>query len=369
MSRTWLLSVAVTLGVCCLGLAAQAQVAPSAPAAATSTVSPVAVQAPAPLGVFGVDMPGGGKFVFSVLSSFTRMQGSKIGTESVSSQYIVSNVTSAYTPVGSHLLRMVPANLNVDSQGFSIAYGLTNSVTLVASTALLEKSVNMETFSGLSGLTPLGDSVGSTEGIGDTTVAAIVRVYQDRMNRVNINLGLSLPTGSTTDNIYLLLPNDTAPSKRGFYAMQPGTGTVDALPGIAYSGVLKAWSWGLAYRARLPLDLNAQGWQYGDLHEVNAWGGYSWMPGLETTLRFNGTIQGAIHGNDPLIRGYAQGATPLFYGGQQVSLFGGVIVSGRYFGLDPAQIGLEAGLPLYQQLNGPQLGRDWQVNLALRYKL
>lgn len=331
--------------------------------------TPLAAQAPAPLGVFGVDMPGAGKFVFTFLPSFTRMQGSQIGTTSVSPDYIVSNVTSAHTPVGDHLLRMVPHSLSVDSQGFSLAYGLTSNVTLVASTVILEKSVDMEAFKGLSGLTPLGSSVGSTAGFGDTSVAAVVRVYRDQVNQVNLNMGLSLPTGSTTDNMFLLLPNNTTPSKRGFYAMQPGSGTVDALPGIAYSGVLKAWSWGASYRGRLPLGSNAQGWRYGDLHEINIWGGYSWMPGLETTLRFNGTTQGAIRGFDPGITGYAQGASPTFYGGQQISVFGGVIVSGRYFGLPSSQIGLEAGVPLYQNLNGPQLGRDWQVNVALKYKL
>ena len=355
-----------------LVLGAAGVLAVNTPAAAdppTPAAAPIPSQAPAPLGVFGADMPGAGKFVFSLLPSFTRMQGIKIGTDSVSPQYIVSNVVSAYTPVGTHLLRMVPKNLNVDNQGFSIAYGLTNDVTVVASTALVEKSVNMEAFKGLSGLTPLGYKIGSTSGIGDTMVAAIGRLYHDPINRLNLNMGLSLPTGSTTDDISLLLPSNTAPSKRGFYSMQPGSGTVDALPGITYSGVLKAWSWGLAYRARLPLDRNAQGWAYGDLHEFNAWGGYTWLPGLETTLRFNGTIQGPIRGEDPLIRGYAQGSDPLFYGGQQISVFGGVMVSGRFVHLDSTQFGLEAGAPVYQRLNGPQLGRDWQINLALRYKL
>lgn len=341
----------------------------AAGAFSAQAADPPAPAAPAPLGVFGVDMPGAGKFVFSFLPSFTRMQGSKIGATSVSPQYIVSNVTTPYTPVGQHLLRMAPKKLDIDGQGFSLAYGLTRNVTLTASTVLLEKSVDMEAFKGLSGLTPLGFKVGSTSGLGDTTMAAIVRVHQDPLNQVKLNMGLSLPTGSTTDNMSLLLPSNTAPSKRGFYAMQPGSGTIDALPGIAYSGGLHAWSWGLAYRARLPLDSNAQGWRYGDLHEINAWGGYAWAPGLETTLRLYGATQGAIRGDDPLIRGYAQGSTPQFYGGQQISVFGGVMVGGRYFGLAAAQVGLEAGVPLYQRLNGPQLGRDWQLNLALRYKL
>lgn len=325
-------------------------------------------QAPAPLGVFGADMPAAGKMVFTLAPSFARMQGGRIGTEEVSPDYIVSNIVSPDTPVGAHLLRLIPKDLTVDTQAFNFAYGLTRDVTLAASTAAVEKAVNMEAFKGLAGLTPLGAKFGRTEGLGDSTLAAIVRVHHDPVNRLNFTFGLSLPTGSTTDKISLLLPSNTAPAKRGFYAMQPGSGTVDALPGAAYSGVAGAWSWGLAYRARLPLDRNDQGWRYGDLHEFNGWSGYSWPSGLEATFRINATTQGAIQGEDPGIRGFAQGSNPLFYGGQQVSLYGGLIVGGHAVGLDRMQFGLEAGAPVYQRLNGPQLGRDWQLNFALRYK-
>ena len=362
MSRHFAVACATALAALVSASGASAQVVGPVPA-------PPPPQAPAPLGVFGVDMPAAGKLVLALSPSFTRLQGSKIGTTSVSADYIVSNVVSPDTPVGSHLLRMVPHSLTIDTEGFSVAYGLSRDLTLFASTALVQKSVNMEAFKGLSGLTPLGYRTGSTSGLGDTTLAVIARIYQGPVSQLNISAGLSLPTGSTTDDITLLLPSNTAPAKRGFYAMQPGTGTYDLLPGIAYSGLLKEWSWGLAYRARLSLDQSAQGWRYGDLQELNAWAGYSWRPGLETTLRLNGSTQGAIHGADTAILGYAQGSDPLFYGGRQVSVFGGVMVSGRYFGLPSSQLGLEAGVPLYQRLNGPQLGRDWQVNLALRYKL
>ncbi len=362
MTRRYLLPSLTALCIGANTIGAQAQLA------ASGSSNDDSIQAPAPIGVFGVDMPSTGKFVVSLLPSFARLQGNQIGTDSVTPQYIVTNVPSAYTPVGNHELRLVPDNLAIDSQALSVAYGYADYLTLVAATALVEKSVTMQSFKGLTGTTPLGVSVASTQGLGDSALAAIVRIYSDPVNRVSLNMGLALPTGSTTDNISLLLPNNTIPEKRGFYAMQPGTGTVDALPGISYSGRIDAWSWGLAYRARLPLDNNAEGYRYGALNELNAWSGYSWLPGIETTFRLNGTIQGAIHRNDPAIRGYAQGSDPLYYGGQQVSAFAGAIVSGRYFSLPAAQVGVEAGVPVYQQINGPQLARDWQVNLALRYK-
>ena len=314
-------------------------------------------------------MPDKGHFIFSVLPSFSLNSGSMIGTNSVSPTYIINHVTSPYTPDGDHLLRMAPASLSVETQTFNVAYGLTPNVTLNLATSLVEKSLNMETFKGLTGTTPLGYSRGDTWGLGDTQVSTIVRVYRDRINQVTVNFGLSLPTGSTTETMNLLIPTGTRPTARAFYVLQTGTGTVDAMPGITYSGVLNRWSWGASYRGRLPLDDNAEGYRWGDYNEINFWGGYSWTPGLETTLRLNGTQQGTIQGEDPMIRGFGQTADPMFYGGQQISLFAGAIVSGSYIGLKRAQLGFEVGAPLYQDLNGPQLGRDWQVNLALRFKL
>ncbi len=328
-----------------------------------------APQPPAPLGVFGVDMPAAGKAVFSFVPSFARSAGNLIGTNSVTPQYIVTNIPWIYATAPGEKLRLAPQSLSVESQGVSAAYGLANNVTVVAATSYVEKSVNMLTFAGTSGTTPLGTSVGDTQGIGDTTAATILRVYQDPNNQVHFNLGLSLPTGSTTGNIALLKPNGTEPSARAFYAMQIGTGTVDFLPGATYSGTMNAWSWGLSYRARLPLDYNAEGYKYGDLQEANAWGGYSWTPGFETTLRVDGVAQGRIDGSDPLIDGAAQGANPYFYGGQRVDIYGGAIVSGKYIGLDATQFAVEAGAPVYQNLNGPQIAREWQITAALRIKL
>lgn len=344
-------------------------VADDALSPSAAPASPFPAQAPAPLGVFGVDMLPQGKFSVFAGAGYLRLGGPQIGGSPVSSQYVIANVVSNRTPVGTHLLRLVPQSFDIYGETIGASYGFTPDITGVVAASIVEKNVNMLTFKGLVGATPLGNSVGETRGFGDTTVAGIWRVYRDPVNQINLNLGLSLPTGGTTDNQTLLLPTGASPSLRAFYGMQPGTGTFDALPGIAYSGVRDAWSWGLSYRARLPLGANAQGWRYGDYHEINAWGGYTWLPGLETTLRVNGSTQTAIHGLDAGILGFAQGANPLFYGGQHVDLFGGVNVNGRFVGLPNASIAIEGGAPLYQNLNGPQAARNWQVGVAVRYKL
>ena len=137
----------------------------------------------------------------------------------------------------------------------------------------------------------------------DSILAGIWRVYQDPINRIQINLGMSFPTGGTDNTFTLLQPNGTYATSRAFYSMQPGSGTFDLMPGIVYAGALERWSWGLSYRARLPLGVNPEGWMYGDLHEFSGWGGYSWTPSLTTTIRVSGSLQGPIIGADPLVVG------------------------------------------------------------------
>ncbi len=151
--------------------------------------------------------------------------------------------------------------------------------------------------------------------------------------------------------------------------MQLGTGTVDFLPGVVYAGFLGPWSWGASYRGRFPLGANPQGYLWGDLHEFNGWGGYTWVPGLTTTFRASASIQGPIRGFDPEIRGAAVPANPAFYGGQRVELFGGGTISGKFIGYDNWTLAVEAGLPIFQNLNGPQIMKNWQAGMSLRVKI
>jgi hypothetical protein len=363
-------ALAHTVAAAAAGLmgASAASADPNQPVLAATAKPRSTAQAPAPLGVFGADMPAHGKFVVSILSSVTRLHDNHVGTARVSAADIVSTVTSPATPVGPHLLRLVPTSSMIETEGFAVAYGVSGSISLFASSYMVQKDVDIRAYQGLAGATVLGSSVGSTSGIGDTTVAVIGRLHQDATNRLNVNLGLTLPTGSTTRTMSVLVPDGTRPARRAFYAMQPGSGTVDLLPGVTYSGIADAWSWGASYRARLPLDRNAQGWAYGDLHEINVWSGYSWLPGFETTFRINASVQGCIRGQDAAIRGYAQGSDPQFYGGRQIGAFAGALVAGRFVGVPAAQLGLEVGAPFYQDLNGPQLARDWQLSGTVRYR-
>jgi hypothetical protein len=323
---------------------------------------------PAPLGVFGVDMPAAGRLTFSVGAQFSNLSHSLLGTQGVSSQLLVATIPWYWDPTVSKL-RLIPQNIAIASQGVSLAYGVTQDVSIVVATGMIEKNLDMLTFKGASGVTPLGMSFTGTDGMTDSALAGIWRAYQDPINRIQINLGMSFPTGSDHNTFTLLQPNGTYSTSRAFYSMQRGSGTFDVMPGIVYAGAVDRWSWGLSYRGRFPLGVNPEGWMYGDLHEFSGWGGYSWTPSLTTTVRVAGTLQGPIIGADPLVVGKAPAANPTFYGGQRVELFGGATIGGKLIGMEPLSLVVEAGIPVYQDLNGPLLSKNWQASVALRWKM
>ena len=81
-------------------------------------------------------------------------------------------------------LRLVPQNIAVASQTVSLAYGATNDISLVVTVGVIEKNLDALTFKGASGIQQLGMSYTGTDGLADSTLAGIWRVYRDPINRI-----------------------------------------------------------------------------------------------------------------------------------------------------------------------------------------
>jgi len=324
----------------------------------------------APVGIVGANLPGAGHAVFTYSSAYLQTDGNLIGTRSVTPNYIVTHVYSDRTPTpGQHLLRVVPLNGEGYGQYLNVNYGVTNDFAVVVTGGYLYKEKTLLTYKGVQGITLLGTSRPYTEGMSDTAVAGVYRVYKDNINRVLISFGLGLPTGQIANNWTPLSPAGTYAAKVAVYGMQEGSGSVAAMPGITYKGFLGPWSWGLSYRAWLPFDKNVDGWRFGNLNALTAWGGYSWLPGVTTTIRLGWVNQDHIHGYSAAILGYAEGNVPQFNGGNWVDLNFGASISGEYFGVPRMTLQAEVGVPVYQCLNGPQAASAWAGILRLQYKI
>ena len=148
--------------------------------------------------------------------------------------------------------------------------------------------------------------------------------------------------------------------------MQLGSGTYDAMPGLTYNGSQNGWSWGAQYMANIRLeDENDQGYSLGDKHMLTAWGGTQLTDWLGGSLRLTAETLDSIDGFDPLITAPVTTADPDNYGGDFISASLGFNITPPK--LEGTNIAAEFTAPLHQDLNGPQLKREYAFTLGLQY--
>lgn len=197
------------------------------------------------------------------------------------------------------------------------------------------------------------------KGFGDTLVSASYRLVRRPGLRAHATLGLWVPTGKNglknPDGSYV------------HYGTQPGSGTWDVEPVLTVSGNKGAWGWGgqAAYRWRTE-SANSAGFAFGDKVRATGWASYLLTRRLGTTARLEYVHEGAIEGH---YNGPHHHSSPSDiqqnYGGD--SLFAGLGINWLLptGGSRSPQLGVEAGVPLWQDLNGIQLPQDWRLSVAL----
>jgi len=242
--------------------------------------------------------------------------------------------------------------------------------------AMLNYRINemkLLTYKGSTGTTQLGRFTGRTEGLGDTKLSAMIRLYDDPVNHIHFNAGVSVPTGSINRKGSVLPPfaglmgtgpNERVDIDRLAYPMQLGSGTFDALPGITYTGHSGAFRWGAQMSAVLRMHDNREGYRLGNSIEGMGWLSYEWMPALSTSVRLSGKSEGRIRGRDKVITG----GMPLSYAGNsgrdEIDLHLGFNLAGQDGALRGHRLALEVGVPLYERVNGLQMSNDWSFTLG-----
>ena len=82
----------------------------------------------------------------------------------------------------------------------------------------------------------------------------------------------------------------------------------------------------------------------------------------------SGQYSGKIDGIDSEIVLPVQTADPNNQGGRRVDVHFGVNIAGQKdIGIAGHRLALEIGLPIYQDLNGPQMETDWILSLGYQY--
>jgi len=316
----------------------------------------------APIGVMADHRHRKGEWMLSYRYMTMEMEGNRDGTTSLSADQIVSETPNRFfgSPMQPPTLRVVPESMQMDMHMVGAMYGLSDRVTLMGMTSYVSREMDHVTYQGGMGTTVLGNFTTKSDGQGDSSIGAIIGLGAgfEKASQVNLNLGLTLPTGSIKQTDQILTPMGTTPSPRLPYPMQLGTGTFDIKAGLSYLDRNGPVGWGAQANSRIPTAKNDEGYAFGNSFDATAWLSYEPAYWISMSGRVEARTQGDIKGIDSLIAAPVQTADSDNFGGQSLTVFGGVNMVGQTGALRGHRLAFEVGVPVYRDLNGPQLETD-----------
>ncbi len=330
----------------------------------------------APIGVMGEHTHNQGEWMFSYRYMRMHMEQTYDGDSVVDSRSALANPPRGVAPGGGRYL-VLPTDMETEMHMWGAMYGVSDNVTLSAMLPYIHRSMNHVRFDGLNFKT-------TSEGVGDLKLSSLIKVLDQNQQRVHFTLGISLPTGSITEedavpNAPPPLRNAATRSRRLPYPMQLGSGTVDFLPGITYLGQAENFSWGAQANGVIRFYENSEGYTLGDEFNSTAWAAYKWSDWVSTSFRLAGKVWTDVDGRDPSIGtplpGVVRGnnalvvptADPEQRGGARIDAAWGVNVLIPHGFFRNNRLAAEFSIPVYQNLDGPQLGSDWMFTTGWQW--
>lgn len=326
--------------------------------------APIKADSHAPVGVMGDHRHQKGEWMLSYRQMQMRMDGNMNGRNSISDVDILSELNPFPGPA---TVRVVPDEMVTRMHMIGLMYAPSDQVTLMAMVNYLDKDMNHVTYAGMTGATPLGEFRTSSRGLGDTKLSAMWGLYSSATHNLHLNLGVSVPTGSISAKDTALTPMNTSVKVRLPYAMQLGSGTWDAEPGITYRGASNQWGWGAQYSATVRVGENSENYALGDAHYVTTWGSYRLFDGFSVSARFNYRYEGDLDGLDKKIAAPVTTANPDNYGGERLLLALGANLVGQRGLVRGHRLAFEYQTPLRQDVNGIQMELDDSFTLSYQY--
>ena len=246
---------------------------------------------------------------------------------------------------------VTPVSMTMDMHMFGAMYAPTDGLTAMLMLPYVEKSMDHITRTG-------GMFRTRSSGLGDIKLAGLISIVNTSRHKLHFNAGVSLPTGSIGERDAIPInPDSQLP-----YPMQIGSGTWDLLPGITYVGQADSFSWGVQLTGVVRLGTNSRDYSLGDRLQATAWAAVVLADWLSGSVRVVFENWGNVDGADPeLMPGLVQTARPDLQGGDRVDIGIGFNVLLPDGFLQGHRIAVEVIVPVHQNLDGPQMERDWSV--------
>ena len=304
-----------------------------------------------PIGVFGERVHGLGDVKLSFRYARVGKNGLLIGRDRIDPERFLLN--SSY--------REVPVTYSEDRISFEAAWVPTREITLVLRIPFVDKqAVHLIKEGG--GTRPFETRA---TGFGDVNISLLYHVYEEDDNRLHLNLGLSLPAGSSSVSSGR---SDPLRLERLSYEMQLGSGTVDLLPGFTYNGQWKVLIWGAQLAGELRAGTNDEGYTLGNAYRLTSWIGVRWVEWMHAGFRTEWNQWFNPEGADALMD---PAQSPIFdatkLAGRRLDALFSLDFYAPFGPLRGTRVSVEAGLPAYQSLDGPQLRTKWLMTVGLQY--
>ncbi len=273
------------------------------------------------------------------------MEGNQIGTLEMSEDAVLED------------FMVTPTDMTTQMHMLEVMYAPSNALTLMVMLPYHRRFMNHVTRADMRFAT-------ESSGIGDLVLEGLYTFVGDVMkddHRLLFNAGLSVPTGSIERS------GDTpaAEDQHLPYPMQFGSGTVDLRPGLTYLGESRSLAWMLQTRGVVRLGSNSRDYTLGDRFQATAWTAWAWTEWLSPSLQVDGAIWGNVEGADPELNPMmVPTADPTRRGGRRVDLAPGFLLYAPRGKLEGQRIAVQLSIPVYQSLDGPQLGQDWMLTVG-----
>lgn len=299
----------------------------------------------APIGVMGDHTHARGEFMLSYRYMHMGMEGNRVGTEAVDTDAVLADFMVA------------PLEMTMQMHMVGLMYAPTDRITLMAMAPWTSMEMDHETRMG-------GTFKTTSDGIGDVKLSGLVGLKQEGPIRAHLNLGVSLPTGSI--EAMGVTPMSMGNEVQLPYPMQIGSGTVDLLPGITFLGMSEQGSWGLQGAGTFRLGENDREWTLGNRLEVNGWVAYRLTDRISASARARYLTWGDVEGADPAFMNPMMVPTVRrdLRNGTRLEIPLGINYHIPEGALAGHRLAVEMALPVYQDLDGPQLETDWVLTVG-----
>lgn len=301
----------------------------------------------APIGVMGDHAHKKGEWMLSYRYMYMRMSGMRSGGQNLSKQQV-------------HRDYMVsPTTMDMHMHMLGGMYSPHDKVTLMAMVPIIQQEMDHETRNGTEFTT-------RSWGVGDTRLSALIPVLKREHHEVILSPGISLPTGSINQR-------DNTPmgdNQKLPYPMQLGSGTYDLIPSVTYRGKHGKLGWGAQAGGTIRLGRNDEQYRLGNTAHLTPWVSYQPYKGISTSLRLKGQTWGHVRGGDAdLNSNVVPTANQHSLGGKRIDLIAGVNLLKSTGIFKNHRLAVEFGVPIYQNLDGPQLETDFYVTAGWQWSV